>query len=100
VLCRAVPPIAASAALPTSVYQMPNLKTVDLSWAGRLRHGDPSLVAISAEKVGNPLNIVRDGHTWMIAIAGAEVAFRSLRAKRNLTSAFQHSPRLPERPTC
>jgi ATP-dependent DNA helicase RecQ len=80
VLCRAAPPIAASAALPTSVYQMPNLKTVDLSWAGRLRHGDPSLVAISAEKVGNPLKIVRDGNTWMMQNAQGQALGRMARS--------------------
>ncbi|WP_258122671.1 hypothetical protein [Mesorhizobium onobrychidis] len=45
---------------------MPNLKTVDLSWEGRLRPGDPSLAAISAAKVGDPIQIVRDGPLWMI----------------------------------
>jgi ATP-dependent DNA helicase RecQ len=65
-LRRAAPPIAAGVALPTALYQVPNLKTVDLSWAGRLRPGHPSLVAISAAKAGDPLQIVRDGPTWIM----------------------------------
>nr|WP_245319109.1 ATP-dependent helicase [Mesorhizobium temperatum] len=66
VLRRAAPAVADGVALPTALYQVPNLKTVDLSWAGRLRPGNPSLAAISAAKVGDPIQIVRDGPLWMI----------------------------------
>ena len=66
VLRRAAPDVADSAALPTALYQVPDLKTVDLSWAGRLRPDHPSLAAISAAKAGDPIQIVRDGALWMI----------------------------------
>jgi ATP-dependent DNA helicase RecQ len=66
VLRRAAPPIPAGIALPTALYQVPNLKSVDLSWAGRLKPGHPSLAAISAAKAGDPIQIVRDGTLWMI----------------------------------
>jgi ATP-dependent DNA helicase RecQ len=64
VLRRAAPAVGADVALPTALYQMPNLKTVDLSWAGRLRPGHPSLAAISAAKVGDPIHVLRDGPFW------------------------------------
>ncbi|WP_244665927.1 RecQ family ATP-dependent DNA helicase [Pseudorhizobium halotolerans] len=66
VLRRAAPTIADAVDFPAALYQVPNLKTVDLSWAGRLGAGHPSLAAISAAKVGDRLQIVRDGPTWMI----------------------------------
>lgn len=66
VLRRAAPPVTDAVALPTAQYQMPDLKTVDLSWAGRLRAGDLSLAAIAAAKIGDPVYIVRDGESWMI----------------------------------
>lgn len=66
VLCRDAPPIAADVVLPTALYQVPNLRNVDLSWAGRLRSGHPSLAAISEAKVGDLLRIVADGSGWMM----------------------------------
>ena len=65
-LRRAAPTVTDAVALPTALYQVPNLKTVDLSWAGRLRKGHPSLAAISAAKVGDPVHISRDGPSWMM----------------------------------
>jgi ATP-dependent DNA helicase RecQ len=65
-LRRAAPPVADAVDLPTALYQMPNLKTVDLSWAGRLRTGHSSLAAISAAKVGDPVHIVHEGSSWMM----------------------------------
>ncbi|HWL69450.1 MAG TPA: RecQ family ATP-dependent DNA helicase [Geminicoccus sp.] len=47
-------------------YQSPDLSLVDLSWAGRLRAGDPSLAAIAAAKAGDPVTLVRTGDGWMI----------------------------------
>ncbi|WP_292216250.1 RecQ family ATP-dependent DNA helicase [Mesorhizobium sp.] len=66
VLRRAAPPIAADVARPTALYQVPDLRTVDLSWAGRLRMGHLALAAISAATVGDPVHIVRDDRSWMI----------------------------------
>jgi ATP-dependent DNA helicase RecQ len=65
-LRRAAPTVTDAVAVPTALYQVPNLKTVDLSWAGRLRKGHPSLAAISAAKVGDPVHISRDGPSWMM----------------------------------
>lgn len=65
-MCRAAPAISDAADFPAALYQVPNLKTVDLSWAGRLDPSHSSLTAISAAKAGDPLKIVRDGPTWMI----------------------------------
>ena len=65
-LRRAAPTVTDAVAVPTALYQVPNLKTVDLSWAGRLRTGHPSLAAISAAKVGDPVHISRDGPSWMM----------------------------------
>jgi ATP-dependent DNA helicase RecQ len=66
VLRRAAPSVTDAVALPTALYQVPNLKIVDLSWAGRLRTGHLSLAAISAAKVGDPIHIVRDGPSWLM----------------------------------
>ena len=44
----------------------PDLRTVDLSWAGRLGMGHASLAAISGAKAGDPILIARDGPTWMM----------------------------------
>jgi ATP-dependent DNA helicase RecQ len=66
VLHRAAPTVAAELAPSPALYQVPDLKTVDLSWAGRLRAGHPSLAAISAAKVGDPVHLVRDGPSWVI----------------------------------
>jgi ATP-dependent DNA helicase RecQ len=65
-LHRAAPDVADAEGLPTAPYQVPDLKTLDLSWAGRLRPGHQSLTAISAAKVGDPIEIARDGRLWMI----------------------------------
>lgn len=65
-LRRPAPTGTDASTLPTTVYQVPDLKNVDLSWAGRLRLGHRSLAAISVAKVGDPIQIVRDGQSWMI----------------------------------
>ncbi|MER8983702.1 RecQ family ATP-dependent DNA helicase [Mesorhizobium sp. M0843] len=75
VLRRTAPGVTDSA-LPTAVYQVPNLKNVDLSWAGRLRTGHPSIASISAAKVGDPLHIISEGTTWTIHDAQGQVLGR------------------------
>ena len=47
-------------------YQMPDLKLVDLSWAGRLHGRHPSLEAISVAQVGDPVTLVDEGESWTI----------------------------------
>jgi len=76
VLRRAAPAISDATNFPGKQYQVPNLKTVDLSWAGRLGPAHASLAAISAAKVGDPLQIARDGLTWIIQDARGQVLGR------------------------
>src|SRR5690606_28421293 len=66
VLWRPAPAIVENGVKATALYQMPDLRAVDLSWAGRLGIGHPSLAAISAAKAGDPIRIVRDGTAWMM----------------------------------
>ena len=66
VLCRNAPSAGSVMLLPTAIYQVPNLRNVDLSWAGRLKAGDLSLLAISEAKAGDRLEIVSDGRGWMM----------------------------------
>jgi len=66
VLRRAAPTVTDAVARPTALYQVPDLTTVDLSWAGRLKTGHRSLAAISAAKVGDPVHVLRDGPLWMM----------------------------------
>ncbi len=47
-------------------YVPPDPKLVDLSFAGRLLHGHPSLVAITAARPGDPVRLFRDGDRWRI----------------------------------
>ena len=65
VLRRAAPPVE-KAPVKVASYQMPDLKVVDLSWAGRLGAGNPSLAAIARAKVGDPLHLVRRDEFWML----------------------------------
>ncbi len=59
---------ASNADLPTSsaLYQVPDLKAVDLSWAGRLSANHPSLAAIERAKVGDPVRVAHDGAAWLL----------------------------------
>jgi ATP-dependent DNA helicase RecQ len=61
-------------------YQMPDLKLVDLSWAGRLNAGHPSLAAIAAARVGDPVIFVAEGASWTIRDAKGQTLGRMSRA--------------------
>ncbi len=61
-------------------YQMPDLKLVDLSWAGRLGTGHASIKAITAARVGDPVTLVQDGQTWLIRDRDNETLGRMSRA--------------------
>lgn len=76
ILRRSAPPAAKEAPVSSRVYHVPDLSTVDLSWAGRLRNGHLSLGAISAAKVGDPLHLVRDGEAWMVQNAKGQTLGR------------------------
>jgi ATP-dependent DNA helicase RecQ len=65
VLRRAAPPVADSGKS-TSVYQMPDLKSVDLSWAGRLGGSNPALAAIASAKATDPVQLTRREDSWML----------------------------------
>ncbi len=66
VLRRKAPPQMGDVVLATAQYQMPNLKAVDLSWAGRLPTDHPSLQAIAEAQVGDPVKVVNAGGAWLI----------------------------------
>lgn len=46
-------------------YVMPDMKLADLSWAGRLKTGNPSLNAISEARVGDPITMELERDYWM-----------------------------------
>lgn len=66
VLRRTAPPAAANSDISTVVYQVPDMKAVDLSWAGRLGGGHASHAAIATAKVGDPVTIAREEQAWMV----------------------------------
>ncbi|KDB05118.1 helicase [Defluviimonas sp. 20V17] len=61
-------------------YVMPDLKLVDLSWAGRLKEGHPALAAIETARVGDPVTLASDGATWIIRNAKGQTLGRMARA--------------------
>ena len=66
VLRRKAPPQSGDVTLATTQYQMPNLKNVDLSWAGRLPADHRSLRAIAEAQVGDPVRLVNKDGAWLI----------------------------------
>jgi ATP-dependent DNA helicase RecQ len=66
VLRREAPPVAGGTVLSGAAYQVPDLKTVDLSFAGRIGAGNPALGAIAAAKAGDPIQLVRVEDFWML----------------------------------
>jgi len=61
-------------------YQMPDLKLVDLSWAGRLGKGHASIQAITAARVGDPVTLFHDGQAWLIRNKNNQTLGRMSRA--------------------
>jgi ATP-dependent DNA helicase RecQ len=47
-------------------YQTLDLSEVDLSYAGRLGEGNPSLEAIQRLQAGDPISLGRRGDRWLI----------------------------------
>lgn len=80
VLSRRVTPEATSLPRARLRYTPPDPKLVDLSFAGRLRHGDPSLAAIAASRPGDPVQLIRDGDRWRIENAQGQTLTRLSRA--------------------
>ncbi|MES2916269.1 MAG: RecQ family ATP-dependent DNA helicase [Pseudomonadota bacterium] len=54
----------------------PELRHVDLSFAGRLKPGHPSLAAIRAARAGDPVHLTRDRDRWQIADARGQILGR------------------------
>ena len=80
VLSRRVTPDTASLPRARLRYVPPDPKLADLSFAGRLRSGDPSLAAIAAARTGDPIHLIRDGDRWRIDNARGETLTRLSRA--------------------
>jgi ATP-dependent DNA helicase RecQ len=61
-------------------YLPPEPRLVDLSHAGRLRDGHPSLAAIAAARPGDPVQLVREAERWRIDAAAGQTLGRLSRA--------------------
>ncbi len=61
-------------------YQMPDLKLVDLSYAGRLGARHASLSAISSARVGDSVTLVAEGKSWTIRDRNGRTLGRMSRA--------------------
>jgi ATP-dependent DNA helicase RecQ len=80
VLPRRVSPDTASLPRTRLKYVPPDPKLVDLSFAGRLKAGNPSLAAISAARPGDPVSLTRDGDRWRVDNAQGVPLVRMSRA--------------------
>jgi ATP-dependent DNA helicase RecQ len=61
-------------------YIPPDPRLVDLSFAGRLREGDPALKDIAAARPGDPVYLFRDGDRWRVDNAEGKTLARLSRA--------------------
>ncbi|WP_119388353.1 RecQ family ATP-dependent DNA helicase [Taklimakanibacter lacteus] len=66
ILPRQVKPELEAIAGDMPIYQMPDLKLVDLSWPGRLFDGNPALAAITEARVGDPIALQPENGAWLI----------------------------------
>jgi ATP-dependent DNA helicase RecQ len=80
VLARRVAPDIAALPRARLRYMPPDPKLVDLSFAGRLRPGDPSLAAIAAARPGDAVQLIREGDRWRIDNAAGQTLARLSRA--------------------
>ena len=80
VLPRRVRPDTAALPRARLRYLPPDPKLVDLSFAGRLKSGDPSLAAIAAASPGDAVHLIFDGDRWRIDNARGETLTRLSRA--------------------
>jgi ATP-dependent DNA helicase RecQ len=80
VLPRRVTPDTATLPHVRLRYIPPDPKLVDLSFAGRLKPGDPWLKAIAAARPGDPVQLVRDAGRWRIDNAQGQTLARLSRA--------------------
>ena len=80
ILPRSLKPDTASLPRARLRYVPPDPKLVDLSFAGRLPEGHPSLVAIAAARPGDPVTLLRDGERWQVLDAQGRTLARLFRA--------------------
>ncbi|PTR06230.1 hypothetical protein ACN9JG_17720 (plasmid) [Cereibacter azotoformans] len=80
VLQREVSPDPTS--LPNAGHRIiaPDPRLVDLSFAGRLKDGAPSLAAIAEAAVGDPVTLSRHGDRWLILNGRERVLGRTAKA--------------------
>ena len=57
-------------------YQVPDLASVDLSYAGRLPEASPTLAAVAAAQVDDPVTLTRREGKWLILDASGRVLGR------------------------
>lgn len=57
-------------------YYVPDMRQVDLSFAGRLAAEHPALHAIAAAKVGDPVRLVASGNAWLLQNAQGQLIGR------------------------
>ncbi len=69
-LIRTVNPDCSALQGRSEQYVMPDMKLVDLSWAGRLGDGNPSLRAIADCGIGDPVTLIRNEARWFIRDRG------------------------------
>ncbi|MCE6967422.1 RecQ family ATP-dependent DNA helicase [Cereibacter sphaeroides] len=80
VLPRNVVPDAAALPATGRLIIAPDARLVDLSFAGRLPEADPSLAAIAAAAVGDPVSLTLQSDRWLIRNAEGRTIGRMARA--------------------
>ena len=80
ILLRRVTPDFAALPRARLRYVPPDVKLVDLSFAGRLAEGHPSLVAIAVARAGDPVTLFHDGKRWQVHDAQGRTLARLSRA--------------------
>mgnify|MGYP003687859793 FL=1 len=76
VLVRQAPKASLANSVQEHRYQPPDMKLVDLSFAGRLGNGSRILEAVASSKVDDPVRLVRNEKLWMIESATGQVLGR------------------------
>lgn len=61
-------------------YQLPDMKGVDLSFAGRVTNASPSLAAIAEAETGDPFRLEWSSGKWTVFDAKSRVPGRMARA--------------------
>lgn len=80
ILRRQVNPSLPDGSVKARVCQVPELKMVDLSWAGRLIDKNPALPAIADARVGDPLSLVAEDGKWLLRNSSGQTIGRMARS--------------------